>query len=72
MPESGPAPLEVDALVLGAKPGAACTWDFGDGATGTGDEVTHTYWSPGTYTIAVTVDRQVARATVVVGDAPGD
>jgi hypothetical protein len=29
-------------------------WDFGDGGSGTGDIVTHTYTTPGTYTVSVT------------------
>ena len=31
------------------------TWDFGDGATAAGDSVAHTYDTPGTYTVKVTV-----------------
>ncbi len=30
-------------------------WDFGDGATGTGQDVSHVYTAPGCYTIALTV-----------------
>ena len=30
------------------------TWDFGDGETGSGDEVTHTWADDGTYTVTVT------------------
>jgi PKD repeat protein len=48
-------------------PGLACTslvqpaasasylWDFGDGATATGQAVSHTYASPGTYTVNLTL-----------------
>jgi type II secretory pathway pseudopilin PulG len=34
---------------------ASVSWDFGDGTTGTGSSVTHTYSSYGTYTIVNTV-----------------
>ena len=35
--------------------GGAYIWDFGDGATGTGQNVSHTYASPGTYTVNLTL-----------------
>lgn len=31
------------------------SWDFGDGSTGTGPTPSHTYWSPGFYTVTLTV-----------------
>ncbi|MBI1318311.1 MAG: DUF5011 domain-containing protein [Candidatus Hydrogenedens sp.] len=34
---------------------AAVDWDFGDGTTGSGRSVTHTYAAPGTYTVTTTV-----------------
>jgi len=33
------------------RPSASTSWDFGDGNTGTGDSVNHTYTLPGTYTL---------------------
>lgn len=36
--------------------GVSNTWDFGDGATSTDLEATHTYDVPGTYTVTLTVD----------------
>lgn len=35
--------------------GAAITWDFGDGTTGTGISASHTYTSPNTYTVTASV-----------------
>jgi PKD repeat protein len=70
VPDAGPAPLEVQALALGVPPTAICDWDFGDGTTGKGSLVAHTYWSPGRYTITLRVGGQVARATVVAGEPP--
>ncbi|MDP2622425.1 MAG: PKD domain-containing protein [Actinomycetota bacterium] len=32
----------------------ACTWDFGDGSTGTGNPVAHTYAQAGTYSVTAT------------------
>ena len=64
-PTQGPAPLAIDGLVLGAKPGASCTWVFGDGASAAGRTVSHVYHSPGQYTITVKVDGQVLRVAVV-------
>lgn len=34
---------------------ASYDWEFGDGATGTGQTTSHTYGSPGTYTVNLTV-----------------
>jgi PKD repeat protein len=34
---------------------ASEAWDFGDGTTGSGREVDHTYSAPGTYTVVLTV-----------------
>ncbi len=51
------------------------TWDFGDGATGSGEIVTHTYEAAGTFLVTLAVaDDDGATATtsreVVVGEAP--
>jgi chitodextrinase len=36
------------------------TWDFGDGSTGSGATVSHTYGAIGTYTVTLTVGNGVA------------
>jgi hypothetical protein len=39
------------------------SWDFGDGATATGDPVTHTFAGPGTYHVTVTAHEPMQTAT---------
>ncbi|WP_083951975.1 ThuA domain-containing protein [Actinomadura rubrobrunea] len=55
--KSGPAPLTVTftATAPDAPANAVYTWDFGDGGTGQGASVTHSYTKPGEYTAKVTV-----------------
>ncbi len=69
-PASGKPPLNVRFTATGQDPeGGALTyaWDFGDGTTGAGDQVTHRYTKPGTYTARVTSkDPQGATATATV------
>lgn len=52
------APLTVTLRVT--QPGGyTVAWAYGDGATATGDQVTHTYYRPDTYQVKVTLlDRQ--------------
>jgi serine protease len=58
-PTSGPAPLTVsfDGSASSDPDGTVLSyaWNFGDGATGSGVVVSHTYQSPGTYTATLTV-----------------
>jgi hypothetical protein len=42
-------------------------WDFGDGTFALGTNVTHTYASPGTYTVSVTHADAVANTTTATG-----
>ncbi|MCF7889760.1 PKD domain-containing protein [Candidatus Bipolaricaulota bacterium] len=58
-PTSGEAPLEVSFDASGANdPDGSIdsyNWDFGDGTTGSGVTVNHTYDSSGSYTVQLTV-----------------
>ncbi len=57
MPKVGQAPLGVDFAGGGIDPAGGqfvvFNWSFGDGATGTGAFVTHTYTKPGTYIVTL-------------------
>lgn len=41
-------------------------WDFGDGRTGRGEQITHRYESPGTYNVTLTVDDGTGLANSIV------
>ncbi len=54
-----------DAAAAGAGETAVFTWDFGDGTTGTGTQVSHQYGNGGEYDVVLTVtyrDGQIAEA----------
>ena len=59
-PGTGPAPLQttLEAGVQDAPAGTTFAWDFGDGSTGQGADVTHSYAAPGAYraTFTATLD----------------
>lgn len=52
---TGPAPLTVSFTDTSTGSPTSWTWDFGDGATATTAHPTHTYVSPGSYTVRLTV-----------------
>ncbi len=56
-PTNGPAPLQVDftATASGGCAPYTWSWTFGDGATSTAQNPTHTYETPGDYTATMTV-----------------
>ena len=59
-----------------AGSGITYSWDFGDGATQSGQTVTHTYASEGSYTVVLSVTNQFgtsqARLKVVISNSTGD
>jgi PKD repeat protein len=73
---NGNAPLTVAATAVGSDPEdqpLAYYWDFGDGAvTSNRQNIVHTYYTPGTYTMRVTAidpddNRASASETIFVG-----
>lgn len=66
-PPTGPYPLEVTFNAANSRGGEIVdyNWDFDDGTTASGVEVTHTFDERGTYTVelvVVDVNNRVARA----------
>jgi len=53
-PLAGAAPLPVQFLDLSTGAVTSWSWTFGDGATSTDASPSHTYTTPGTYTVALT------------------
>jgi hypothetical protein len=51
----GPVPLSVNFTDHSTGSITSWDWDFGDGSTGTGQNPSHTYSVPGTYTVSLTV-----------------
>ncbi len=81
-PNTGTAPLTVDFDASTSTPPAGATlisysWDFGDGTTGTGETVSHTYNAAGTYTAILTVEdsnsnTDTEEANITVEDTPSE
>ncbi len=57
-----PVTVDFDANVQGDTP-ITYEWDFGDGSTGTGAEVSHTYTDAGTYTVTLTASNAAGTDT---------
>lgn len=45
------------------------SWDFGDGTTGTGPSITHTYTKPGTFRVTLTATNSSGESNSVTHDA---
>jgi PKD repeat protein len=62
-PLSGTAPLIVNFTDLSSNYPTSWAWSFGDGATSTAQNPTHTYLEPGTYDVSLTVSNEAASNT---------
>ncbi|NIM17128.1 MAG: PKD domain-containing protein [Candidatus Aminicenantes bacterium] len=54
-PTTGPAPLTVNFTDQSTNNPTSWSWNFGDGGTSTAQNPSHTYTTPGTYTVTLTV-----------------
>ena len=77
-PASGTAPLLVNftGAAQGGSPAYTWAWSFGDQTTSTLQDPSHTYTTPGTFTVTLTVTdstgaTSVATATIVVSSPGG-
>lgn len=68
MPAEGPAPLEVQFNDLSTGSPDMWVWDFGDGTSSTDRNPIHTYFTPGTYTVTLTVSNQFGTNTRIQTD----
>lgn len=69
LPSTGPAPLDVqftDASTPGDAPIGLWQWDFGDGASGSGQNPLHRYETPGVYSPRLHVETQYGQSTYVL------
>jgi len=64
-PTSGTAPLTVQFTDQSTGNPTSWSWDFGDGGTSTAQNPSHTYASPGTYTVSLTVSNSAGSDTLV-------
>jgi|LSQX01.2.fsa_nt_gb PKD repeat protein len=56
-PLNGTAPLEVQFTDVSTGGPTSWSWDFGDGGTSNDQHPVHTYTTPGTYTVTLTVTK---------------
>jgi len=75
-PTSGTAPLSVTFTDSSTNTPTSWAWDFGDGGTSTSQNPTHSYTTPGTYTVVLVATNAAGSNTktrtgyVTVGGAP--
>ncbi|MEX2400765.1 MAG: PKD domain-containing protein [Rhodothermales bacterium] len=58
----GPVEIDFTSNVDGDEP-VEYSWNFGDGSTGTGENPSHTYTEPGTYTVTLTATNSAGSDT---------
>lgn len=64
---SGCQPLTV-TFTAASNNGVNYTWNFGDSGTGIGSPVVHTYYTPGSYTVTMTINTSAGCTTQVTGN----
>ena len=57
------SPVTFSGSATGGTQPYTCSWDFGEGATATGQSASHLYLLPGTYTVTLTVTANGQTAT---------
>ena len=66
-----PFALEAEASVIGDETGLSLVWDFGDGTVEAGGKTaTHTYATPGIYTVTVTARNGTGETAVLTASTP--
>ena len=75
-PQEGTIPLTVSFADISKNKPATWHWDFGDGATSTEQNPTHTYREPGTYTVKLKVSNNfgsdaLAQTGFITAVSPG-
>ena len=63
-PTSGPAPLTVGFTDGSTGAPTSWSWDFGDGSSATTENPSHSYSSPGVYTVTLTASNATGSSTV--------
>lgn len=67
-PTTGVGSVTVQFTDTSTEQPTSWLWDFGDGSSATTESPQHTYSSPGTYTVALTVTNEAGSATATKAD----